>query len=108
MTVAEGLAGFATPAGNTTKPAFEALRDEILEDLERAMPVDAVLLNLHGAMIADGYLDAEGELLRCVRERIGPTFHCSRNSICMAIRRSRSSMPPMYSSTTRNIRTSIR
>lgn len=71
-TVAEGLAGFATPAGNTTKPAFEALRDEILEDLERAMPVDAVLLNLHGAMIADGYLDAEGELLRCVRERIGP------------------------------------
>ena len=71
-TVAEGLAAFATPAGNTTKPAFEALRDEILADLERAMPVDAVLLNLHGAMIADGYLDAEGDLLQRVRERIGP------------------------------------
>lgn len=71
-TVAEGLAAFATPAGTTTKPAYESLRDEILNDLDRAMPVDAVLLNLHGAMIADGYLDAEGDLLRCVRDRIGP------------------------------------
>ncbi len=71
-TVAEGLAAFATPAGTTTKPAYEALRDEILDDLDRAMPVDAVLLNLHGAMIADGYLDAEGDLLRCIRDRIGP------------------------------------
>ena len=70
--VAEGLAAFATPAGTTTRPAYEALRDEILDDLERAMPVDAVLLNLHGAMIAEGYPDAEGDLLRCVRDRIGP------------------------------------
>ncbi len=71
-TVAEGLAAFATPAGTTTRPAYEALRDEILEDLERAMPVDLVLMNLHGAMIADGYFDAEGDLLRCIRDRIGP------------------------------------
>ena len=70
--VVEGLAAFATPAGTTTKPAYEALRDEILEDLERAMPVDIVMLNLHGAMIADGYFDAEGDLLRCIRDRIGP------------------------------------
>ena len=70
-TVAEGLAAFATPAGTTTKPAYEALRDEILDDLERALPVDAVMLNLHGAMIADGYPDAEGDLLQAIRERIG-------------------------------------
>ena len=70
--VVEGLAAFATPAGTTTMFAYESLRDEILDDLERAMPVDAVLLNLHGAMIADQYLDAEGDLLRCIRERLGP------------------------------------
>ena len=70
--VVEGLAAFAAPAGTTTKAAYETLRDEILEDLERALPVDAVLLNLHGAMIAEGYLDAEGELLHRIRERIGP------------------------------------
>jgi microcystin degradation protein MlrC len=70
-TVMEGLAAFATPAGNTTRATHEALRDEILADLRRAMPVDAVLLNLHGAMIADGYPDAEGDLLAQVREIVG-------------------------------------
>ena len=70
--VVEGLAAFAMPAGDTTKTAYEALRDEILADLKRAMPVDAVLLNIHGAMIADGYPDAEGDLLARVRAVVGP------------------------------------
>ncbi len=70
--VHEGLAAFAAPAGDTTRTAYEALRDEILADLSAALPVDAVLLNLHGAMIADGYPDAEGDLLTCVRKLIGP------------------------------------
>ena len=71
-TVAEGLACFAAPAGNTTRATHAALRDEILADLQRAMPVDAVLLNLHGAMIADGDPDAEGDLLARVRALVGP------------------------------------
>lgn len=71
-TVFEGLAAFATPAGDTICATYESLRDEILADLDRAMPVDAVLLNLHGAMIAHGYPDAEGDLLARVRERVGP------------------------------------
>lgn len=71
-TVVEGLAAFATPAGVTTRGTYEALRDEILEGLRKAMPVDAVLLNLHGAMIADGYPDAEGDLLARVRALVGP------------------------------------
>ena len=70
-TVAEGLAAFATPAGDTTRATYEALRDEILADLRAAMPVDAVMLNLHGAMIADGYPDAEGDLLARVRGIVG-------------------------------------
>jgi len=53
--VEQGLAAFATPAGDTTRSAYESLRDEILSELQAAMPVDAVLLNLHGAMVADGY-----------------------------------------------------
>jgi microcystin degradation protein MlrC len=71
-TVAEGLAAFAMPAGDTTRAAYEALRDEILADLRRAMPVDAVMINLHGAMIADGYPDAEGDLLAHIRATVGP------------------------------------
>ena len=69
--VVQGLAAFATPAGDTTRSAYETLRDEILSDLQAAMPVDAVLLNLHGAMVAEGYPDAEGDLLGRVRQIIG-------------------------------------
>ena len=35
------------------------------------MPVDAVMLNSHGAMVAEGYPDAEGDLLGRVRQIIG-------------------------------------
>jgi microcystin degradation protein MlrC len=70
--VAEGLAAFAMPAGDTVRPVYEALRDEILADLRAAMPVDAVMINLHGAMIADGYPDAEGDLLAHIRALVGP------------------------------------
>jgi microcystin degradation protein MlrC len=71
FTVIESLAAFATPAGNTTRVTYETLRDESLADLTRALPVDAVMLNLHGAMIADGYPDAEGDLLTRVRSLVG-------------------------------------
>jgi microcystin degradation protein MlrC len=35
------------------------------------MPLDAVMLFLHGAMVADGYDDCEGDILTRVRARIG-------------------------------------
>src|SRR5882757_9310897 len=60
--VVESLCAFAMPAGRTVKSVYEGFRDEILADLRTALPVDAVLLALHGAMVADGYDDAEGDL----------------------------------------------
>ena len=62
----------AMPAGRTVRSAWEALRDELLAELSAAMPVDAVLLPLHGAMVAEGYDDCEGDLLECVRAIVGP------------------------------------
>ena len=56
----------------TAKATYEALRDEILGQLEAALPVDAVMLGLHGAMVADGYDDCEGDLLERVRAMVGP------------------------------------
>ncbi len=70
-TLAPGLQAFAVPAGTTPRAVYEALRDELLDDLEAAMPVDAVLLFLHGAMVADGYDDCEGDILTRVRARVG-------------------------------------
>lgn len=70
-TVAESVAGFAQPGGRTSRHVYEALRDEMLENLRSALPVDVVLLYLHGAMAAEGYDDCEGDMLMRVREVCG-------------------------------------
>jgi microcystin degradation protein MlrC len=72
LTVIEGLAAFAAPAGLTTRHAWETLRDRLLGQLRDALPVEVVLLSLHGAMVADGYQDCEGDLLARVRALVGP------------------------------------
>jgi microcystin degradation protein MlrC len=61
----------AQPSGPVTRDAFERIAFILLEDLAAAMPVDAVYLDLHGAMVAEHLDDADGELLRRVRERVG-------------------------------------
>ena len=68
----EGMVAGAQPSGITTRHAYETLRDELLRDLRAALPVDMVLLGLHGAMVADGYDDCEGDLLTRVRAIVGP------------------------------------
>nr|WP_210278248.1 M81 family metallopeptidase [Phyllobacterium myrsinacearum] len=70
--VVESLCAVAEPGGTTTRATYEAFRDEILNDLRAAMPVDGVLLALHGACVADGYDDVEGDLLSHVRKIVGP------------------------------------
>ncbi len=71
-TLLEGLVAAAQPGGITTRAAYEALRDELLADLQAALPIDMVLLGLHGAMVADGCDDCEGDLLQRVRAIVGP------------------------------------
>jgi microcystin degradation protein MlrC len=70
--VVEGTCTSAEPAGTVTRAAYEGLRDEILGQLKSAMPVDMVLMGLHGAMVADGYDDCEGDLLTHIRRIVGP------------------------------------
>ncbi|MEO8393015.1 MAG: M81 family metallopeptidase [Chloroflexota bacterium] len=67
----ESLIAGAEPAGKTLKAVYENFRDEILADLKAALPVDAVLLDLHGAMVAVGYDDCEGDLIDHVRQIVG-------------------------------------
>ncbi len=70
-TVIESVAAVAEPGGITVRSVYESLRDEVLADLQRALPVDVVLLFLHGAMVAEGYDDCEGDLLARCRELTG-------------------------------------
>ncbi|WEK03620.1 MAG: M81 family metallopeptidase [Candidatus Devosia phytovorans] len=71
-TLIEGSASWADPAGLVARATYEEMRDEILDQLRAALPVDGVVLGLHGAMVAQGYDDAEGDILSQVRDIVGP------------------------------------
>jgi microcystin degradation protein MlrC len=70
--VVESICTFAEPGGRIVRPAYEQLRDELLGDLKQAMPVDMVVLALHGAMAAEGCDDCEGDILQRIRAIVGP------------------------------------
>ena len=60
----------AMPSNRVTAQAFERICDEINVDLKRG-GFDAVYLDLHGAAVAEGADDAEGELLQRIRAVVG-------------------------------------
>src|SRR5262245_53333796 len=61
----------AWPGGTATNATFDWLRRELLDALRAALPVDGVLLALHGALVADGAPDVEGAILDAARQLIG-------------------------------------
>ena len=69
--VAESLCAFAEPGGTVVRGVYESFREEILADLRRVLPVDMVILALHGAMAAEGYDDCEGDILERIRGIVG-------------------------------------
>ncbi|SAK85094.1 PF07364 family protein [Caballeronia calidae] len=60
----------ASPSAHVTRDAFERIVGEIV-DAARTRYVDAVYLDLHGAMVAEHVDDGEGELLARVRKAVG-------------------------------------
>ncbi len=64
--------GHGGAGGYITDDAFERIVGEMIGRLSEAMPVDAVYLDLHGAMCTLTYEDGEGEMLRRVRACVGP------------------------------------
>ncbi|MEF2549827.1 M81 family metallopeptidase [Aurantimonas sp. A2-1-M11] len=62
----------AVPSAHVTEDAFEAIAGRIVDAIAAVLPVDAVYLDLHGAMVCDHLDDGEGEILARVRRVIGP------------------------------------
>ena len=58
--------------GPVTAECYDRLKAELLDRLRRVMPVDGVLLALHGAAAAEGTGDMDGDLLESVRALVGP------------------------------------
>jgi microcystin degradation protein MlrC len=58
--------------GMVTRDAYERISAELIAELSQQMPVDAIYLDLHGAMVTEDFEDGEGELLRRIRACVGP------------------------------------
>jgi microcystin degradation protein MlrC len=61
----------ATPSNVVTEEAYETMVAMLLEDLAALRGLDALYLDLHGAMVTEHLEDGEGELLRRVRALVG-------------------------------------
>jgi microcystin degradation protein MlrC len=61
-----------TRGGIIGAQVFEQCRAAIVEALRNAGPLDGIYLAMHGAMVAEApYTDAEGELVRALRDALG-------------------------------------
>jgi len=60
------VAGDASPSGPVQSEAYEWMATRILDAVAKGC--DAVLLDLHGAMVTEAHDDGEGELLRRIRK----------------------------------------
>ncbi len=67
------FSAWAIPGGPLTSDCFVRLRDRLVKDLCSSGPLDAVMLSLHGAMVAQGSEDPEADLVDAVRSVVGPT-----------------------------------
>ncbi len=62
----------ATPSAPVSAALWSELRNALLASLTAAGPVDIIWLVLHGAQMAQDCDDCEGDLLRAVRNQVGP------------------------------------
>src|SRR5690606_19116168 len=60
------------PLAHVERDAYERIAAMMLDELRRAGPIDAIYLDLHGAMVTEHLEDGEGELLRRIRAVVGP------------------------------------
>ena len=68
------IVGWAVPSGPVTDEAFKTITGELVQRLKAAPKLDGLLLALHGAMVTESYLAGDAEVVRRVREAMGPAF----------------------------------
>jgi microcystin degradation protein MlrC len=61
----------ASPSAHVTEEAFERIVGVMVDGIKAAGPLDAVYLDLHGAMVTEHLDDGEGEIMKRVRQVIG-------------------------------------
>ncbi|MFN4261300.1 MAG: M81 family metallopeptidase [Gemmataceae bacterium] len=67
------LMAWATPSGPVADVMLEEITGSIGQEVKKQQ-VDGLLLALHGAMVAESYRDADGEIVQRLRRMLGPDF----------------------------------
>ncbi len=65
------LLGKSLPGGIVTREAYESMVGKTLKMLKENAPYDGLFFDIHGAMSVVGLEDAEGDLIKRIREVIG-------------------------------------
>jgi len=65
------MATYAIPGGAITSETFDKLLDELEAEIVKNLPLDGLLLALHGATVSENFPDADGEISRRVRQIVG-------------------------------------
>ncbi len=68
-----GFATFAVPSGTIESEAFERIASALVQAIDPGQ-VDGLLVALHGATVSAEFPDADGEILRRLRDRFGASF----------------------------------
>ncbi|MCM2293205.1 M81 family metallopeptidase [Allorhizobium sp. BGMRC 0089] len=63
----------AVPGGPVARAVYEAFKEDFLERLHAALPLDGLYLAMHGAMNVEGMDDAEGDWIAAARAVVGET-----------------------------------
>ena len=61
---------WAWPKGNVTKAAYKEIKKELISYLKKNLPIDGVLLSLHGSMVSDEVFDVEGDILETIHNEL--------------------------------------
>jgi len=74
VTFVPTLSAHAPPHGLVGTDAYRAMRDELRDRLRAGLPLDALYLDLHGAMDVVAIGDGESDLIRHIRAAVGPNL----------------------------------
>jgi toxic protein SymE len=72
VTVVPTYHASAWPSGTITRAAYDTLKTELVEAIASSLPLDGVCLDMHGAGVAEGVDDIEGDIATAVRVLVGP------------------------------------
>ena len=68
------FAAWALPSGRIADEALQQMLAMMFEELERAGPLDGLLVAPHGAGVSESHRDMDGHWLSLVREQMGPSL----------------------------------